>query len=225
VRHGTPALQQEVAHWSKRLHESGWVANHDGNVSIRALDGLRYFCTPTATSKALVAPHDVIIVDIDGQRLSGRKRPFGEWHLHKAAYSARDDVRCVMHAHPPAATALGLAGKSFGTPALPEMVVSLGKNIPLVPYAMPKSDHQNQALGVALTEGDADAVLIAHNGVLTVGEDAEQAFLRMELVEHYARIYTQATLLGGINPLPAGDVDKLLAARTKAGLGRAGRRG
>jgi L-fuculose-phosphate aldolase len=225
VRHGTPALQQEVAHYARQLYDKGWVANHDGNVSVRALDGLRYFCTPTATSKALVEPHDVLIVDLDGQRLSGRKRPFGEWHLHKAAYVARDDVRCVMHAHPPAATALGLAGKSFGTPALPEMIVSLGRNIPLLPYAMPKSAAQDDAIGVALTEGDADALLLAHNGVLTVGIDAEQAFLRMELVEHYANIYAQAALLGGVNPLPAGDVDKLLAARTKAGLGRAGRRG
>lgn len=215
--------QRDVAAYARALAERGWVANHDGNASVRLPDNARFVATPTATAKRLVDAHDTIIVDLAGKVLSGRKKLFGEWHLHAACYAARADVRAVMHAHPPHATALGLAGKGIGTPALPEMVVSLGVNVPLLERALPKSPGQDAALKRALTDGDADCVLLAGNGVVAVGADLEQAFLRLELVEHYARMVLLAAPVGGVVPLGADDVKKLLEARTKAGLGRAAR--
>lgn len=222
---GTPALQRALSDTSKALHAAGWVANHDGNVSVRLPDATRFMCTPTATSKRDVEPSDIITVDIEGKVLSGRKRPFGEWHLHAACFRARDDANAVIHAHPPNATAFGLTRTRIGTPALPEMVVSLGAYIPLLDYAMPKDAHQERMLEKALADDDAEVALLAGNGVIAVGADLEQAYLRLELVEHYAKILIAAKALGGVTPLPDRDVQLLLAARTKAGLGREGRRG
>jgi L-fuculose-phosphate aldolase len=221
----TLPAQRDVAHFARALHAAGFVANHDGNVSLRASDGRRFYTTPTATSKRLVDASDVITVDVEGKVLSGRHKLFGEWHLHAACYRARPDVGAVLHAHPAHATALGLARKSLGVPALPEMVVSLGRSVPTLDYAPPKSASQDQAIARALTDGDADALLLAGNGVVAVGVDLEQAFLRLELVEHYARMVVLAAPVGGVTPLPDADVTRLLDARTKAGLGRAGRRG
>ncbi len=217
-------LKRQVAEVARALHAAGWVANHDGNASARLADGKRFLATPTALSKRVVDAHDVLTVDVEGKVLSGRKRLFSEWHLHAAAYRARRDVAAVLHAHPPHATAVGLAGKQLGVPALPEMLVSLGANVPTLEYAPPKSASQDAALARALVDGDADAVLIAGNGVLTVGVDLEQAYLRLELVEHYARMVVAAAPLGGVRALPGDDVKRLLEARTKAGLGSAGRK-
>ncbi len=61
--------------------------------------------------------------------------------------------------------------------------------------------------------------------MVAVGVDLEQALLRLELVEHYAKILIAAQAMGGIVALPESDVQKLLEARTKAGLGRASRAG
>lgn len=214
------ALQQRVAEYARHLHAAGWVANHDGNVSARLPDRKRFVATPTATSKRVIEGHDLITVDIEGKLLSGRKKLFGEWHLHAACYKARPDVQAVIHAHPVAATAFGVARKSLGAPPLPEMVVSLGANVPTIDYAMPKSPGQDAVIARELTTGDADAFLLAGNGVVTVGADLEQALLRMELVEHWAKILIAAVSLGGAQALPGDDVKKLLDARTKAGLGR-----
>ena len=216
-------LKRHLAETSRRMHAAGWVANHDGNASARLADGKRFLATPTAVSKRLVDAHDVLTVDIEGKVLSGRKRLFSEWHLHAVAFRARPDVGAVLHAHPPHATAFGVANKQLGVPALPEVIVSLGANVPTLDYALPKSAAQDAALARALGDGDADAVLLAGNGVLTVGVDLEQAYLRLELVEHYARVLVAAAALGGPSALPADDVKKLLEARTKAGLGRASR--
>ncbi|OGQ19384.1 MAG: hypothetical protein A2138_08010 [Deltaproteobacteria bacterium RBG_16_71_12] len=216
--------KRQLAEVSRRLHAAGWVANHDGNASARLADGKRFLATPTAVSKRLVDAHDVLTVDVEGKLLSGRRRLFSEWHLHAAAYRARPDAGAVLHAHPPHATAFGVARRQLCAPALPEVVVSLGANVPTLDYAMPKSAAQDAALARALDDGDADAVLLAGNGVLVVGVDLEQAWLRLELVEHYARIVVAAAALGGPSPLPPEDVKKLLEARTKAGLGKAARR-
>jgi L-fuculose-phosphate aldolase len=82
---------------------------------------------------------------------------------------------------------------------------------------MPKTPEAVQ--GVAAAAALGDAMLLAGNGALTLGADLNQALLRMELVEHYAKILTAARQLGTVQPLPAGDVAKLLEARQKAGLG------
>jgi len=101
VSAGGPALQREVSRYAKRLHEAGWVANHDGNVTVRLSDGERFFATPTAMSKRDIEPHDVLTVDLEGKVLGGRRRLFSEWHLHAACYRARRlDAMAYRLLHP-----------------------------------------------------------------------------------------------------------------------------
>lgn len=211
-----PKLKAQLVATSRALHRRGWVANHDGNVSVR-LTGERLLITPTAVSKADVDEGMLLVVDFSGKVLEGRRKPFGELELHLAAYRARPDVEVVLHAHPPHATAFGLVGDELSPIAMPEVVVSLGDAIPTLPRAMPRTPE-----AVAVVERAAaacDAMLLQGNGALTLGADLEQALLRMELVEHYAHILTLTRGLGAVPPLPPADVAKLLEARAKAGLG------
>ncbi len=210
-------LARQVSALCQDLHVRGWVANHDGNVSTRMADG-RLLASPTAISKRDVRPEMLVVLDRDGKVVQGTRRVFSEIALHLAVYRARPDAAWVVHAHPPHATAWAVAGESFwDAPFLAEAVVSLGDSIPLVAYALPGAS--TSALETAM--GRADAVLLGNHGVLTIGPDAETALLRMELVEHLARIAALARPLGGARPLPAGDVAILLEARRKAGLGPA----
>lgn len=212
-------LARQVAALCHDLHARSWVANHDGNVSVRLEDG-RFLASPTAVSKRDVRPESLVIVDGDGKVVQGTRRVFSEMALHLAVYRTRPDVRWVVHAHPPHATAWAVAGESFwDVPFLAEAVVSLGDSVPLVNYGMPGASTS----GLEAAVERADAVLLGNHGVLTVGADAETALLRMELVEHLARIAALARPLGGTRPIPADDVAKLLEARRKAGLGPAGR--
>ncbi len=211
-----PKVRAELVAASRRLHQAGWVANHDGNISLR-LTGKRLLITPTAYSKADVDDGSLIIVDLDGKVLEGRKKPFSELELHLAAFRARPEVEVVLHAHPPCATAFGLAGLELTPLAMPELVVSLGDRIPTLPRTMPKTPEAVR--GVEGAAAQYDAMLLSGNGALTLGADLAQALLRMELVEHYAKILTAARALGPVEPLPPGDLARLLEARAKAGLG------
>jgi len=212
-------LRRELAELSQKLHARGWVANHDGNVSVR-LPGGGFLATPTAVSKADVHPEMLVVLDEDGKVVGGSRKVFSEFALHLAVFRARPDVQWVVHAHPPTATGFAVAGRScFDPPFLAEPVVSLGARVPVVPYAAPGSS--TDTLAQAFQE--VDAALLGGHGVLTCGPDAELAYLRMELVEHLAKVSLVALQLGGPVPLPESDIEKLLAARAKAGLGPQGR--
>lgn len=209
-------LRHQVAEASQFIHRAGWCANHDGNVSAR--DGNRYIATPTATSKRLVAEKDLIEVDGKGQ-VTGAGKVFGEIGLHLVVYERRPDVGAVVHAHPPYATAIGCSRKNpIERPFIAEALVSLGARIPKVPYAQP-GDAAKAALAPWCEL--VDAVILGNHGVIAWGKDCEQALLRIELVEHLAKIAVAAEPLGGIEPLPESAIQPLLTARSKAGIGRA----
>ncbi len=208
-------LRSELARASHRLHAAGWVANHDGNLSAR-IGPDRFLVTPTAVSKADVREDWLVVVDGAGRVVEGRRKPFGELDLHLACYRARPEVGVVCHAHPPVATAFGVAGLPLDPLPLPEAVISLG-SVPTVQLTPPRSPEGVR--GVALAAAEADAFLVEGNGAFTLGDGVEQALLRMELVEHLARILAAARPLGGARELPASLVASLLEARSKAGLG------
>lgn len=207
------ALRRDIVATSHALHQRGWVANHDGNLSARLDEpgdsDMRVLCTPTAVSKGDVQPEWLIIADADRKVLQGTRRSFSELALHIAAYRARPDVRVVLHAHPLTATGFAVAGVAIPHPMMAEPVVSLGPELPVVPYAAPGDAQVEADLGAALSR--ADAVILDRHGVLTVGGSFEQALLRMELVEHLARIALVAHQLGGARPLPPADVQALAA--------------
>ncbi len=216
---GEPTLahaRRQLLAIALELHSRGWVANHDGNVTLR-LPGEHLLTTPTALSKRVLTEADLLVLDAKDRVLQGGRKPFSELKLHRAVYAARADVRAVVHTHSPNATALAVAGVAVEPRMLAESVVSLGAKIPLLPYAFPQSAEQIvQLTQAALT---FDALTLGNHGVLAWGDDVEQAFLRAELVEHLAGIQLRALQIGRVTTLPQPDLTRLLDARKKAGLG------
>lgn len=213
-----PSLEQlraELVRYSHKIAAKGWVANHDGNLSIRVGED-RFLCTPTAVHKADITHDMLLVVGLDGAVKEGARKPFSEWELHRAVYEARSDVAAVVHAHPVYATAMAVARAPFGPPIMAEAVVSLGAKVPTVEFFPPKSPQ----LGAAVREvaQQADACLLASHGVLAFGGSLELAYLRCELVEHQAQIRAAAKAFGGAQPLAPEVVEALLKARHAAGL-------
>lgn len=198
----------------KRMWQKGWVANHDGNVTARL--GPELLATPTAVSKADIIPEIILTLDMEGKKIAGPGKSFSEINLHLAAYKARPDIQAVVHAHPPYATALGACGRAIENIFIPEAIVSIGNNVPVVPYSMPGSAEGAESVANALYE--SNVVILQGNGVLAVGADIMQAYLRIELVEHLAKMATIASQIGTPFEIPAEDVSKLLEKRTAAGM-------
>lgn len=219
LHHGERTLgesRRQVLAIAHALHDRGWVANHDGNVSLR-LPAHRLLATPTALSKRVLTEADLIVLDRDDRVVQGGRRAFSELRLHRTVFDARPDACAVVHTHSPSATALAVAGVAVEPRLLAEAVVSLGDAVPLLPYRFPGSADQSADLRAAAAT--CDAVTLGNHGVLTWGDDLEQAYLRAELVEHLATIQLRVLQLGALKLVPPADVERLLEARTKAGLG------
>lgn len=193
------------------MHEKGWVAMNDGNVSIRLDDG-RILCTPTAVSKAFVHVGDAIVCDGNGKKLSGDRDCTSEMAMHLTVYSHRPDVRSVVHAHPPTATGFASAGRALDKALLPEAIIQLGA-VPLAAYGLPGTPALSEGMKPFLAE--YNAVLLENHGCTTYGGDVWEAFFRMEMVEHLAKITFVAEMLGGARPLPREEVEKLFASRER----------
>lgn len=205
---------KQIVKYSQKLDQKGFGANHDGNISAKFANNI--LATPTAVSKSDIVDEIVITLDETGKQIGGVGKPFSEIKLHLAAYAARPEVRAVVHAHPPFATARGLLGKPL-YPVLPEAVVSLGNIIPVVDFAMPGDSSNDMIITQALSI--ADVFMLPGNGVFAVGDNVEQAYLRLELVEHLSKIYYYAESAGAPMDLSSENMTQLLAKRASLGLG------
>jgi L-fuculose-phosphate aldolase len=207
-------IKKEIAKYSQRLDAKGFGANHDGNISALFDDAI--LATPTAVSKGNVNDDMIITLDREGKKIEGIGNPFSEIKLHLAAYRARPDAKAVVHAHPPFATARGLVGKSL-TPSLPEAIVSIGDQIPVIEFSMPGTPESETLVEQAFSL--FDVVMLAGNGVMAIGDDVEQAYLRVELAEHLCKINFCAESTGTAMTLSKDQIQSLLEKRKKAGLG------
>ncbi len=204
-------LRREIVEIGRRIHQLGFVAAFDGNISAR-LDDHRILSTPTRISKGMMQPDDLLVIDYEGQKITGRRQVTSEIAMHLLIYKRRGDANGVVHAHPPTATGYAAAGLSLSKALVSEVVLALGC-IPLARYGTPGTPELTEALRPLVSS--YDAILMANHGVVTFGPDLETAYFKMETVEHFAKISLVTELLGRQVLLSEADVDKLLAARER----------
>jgi L-fuculose-phosphate aldolase len=195
-----------------RLYAKGFVAATDGNVSARLENG-NILTTRTGISKGLVTPGDIIEVDPQGKPIDSLLRPSTEVGMHVYIYSQRPDIHAITHAHPPYATGFATAGLALDKCVAPEVIVGLGA-IPLAHYATPATPEVASSLAPFVK--NADAILLANHGVVTYGKDLQEAYFKMEKVEHTAQVSFVARMLGGEKVLSSAEIGKLLTVSREA---------
>ena len=94
------ALRREVA-LANRIIERVGLSNAFGHVSAR-IPGTETFLFPTRRSPGLADEKSLLVLDTDGNLLSGKGTPNSELWIHARAYAARADIGSVVHAHPTA---------------------------------------------------------------------------------------------------------------------------
>jgi L-fuculose-phosphate aldolase len=162
-----------------------------GNISLR--DGSGFLITPTSMSYDLMHPEDIITMRFDDS-VVGEGRPSTEWRFHLDILEARPEVNALVHAHPIYCTTLAiLASRPFTTWS------ARGDTIRCAPYAtfgtQELSDNALDALK------DRKACLLAHHGMIAVGDSLRSAMWLAAEVENLAHEYFNCLQLGGEPPL------------------------
>lgn len=181
-------------------YQRGLLTANDGNLSLRLPDG-NILITPSGLCKGRMIPEDLLVITPEGQVVAANpgRKPTSEQPMHLEVYRQRVDVNAVLHAHPPYAVALTVAGFDLRDDFLPEVRMTLG-SIPTTDFALPSSPQNAAAIRNLIS--NHDAIMLRQHGSLTVGRTLEEALINLERLEHSARVQYLAQTLGQITPLP-----------------------
>ncbi|MEW6356616.1 MAG: class II aldolase/adducin family protein [Planctomycetota bacterium] len=195
--------RKEIVKIGERLYMHGYALANGGNISIR-LSSREVLITPTGECLGDLVADELPKVNMSGKVLSGDRRPSAELRSHLNIYHERPDVNGIIHAHPPYATGLAIAGEKFERFAHPETYCVVGR-IAVLPYATPEGNPE------LVTEPIRrhDVLVMTNHGVLTVGTTLKQAHFKMESLEMLSHAMTVAKIHGAINYLTDADL-KLL---------------
>jgi L-fuculose-phosphate aldolase len=214
-------LREQICLIGQLMHRNGYVDGAAGNISAR-LDTERILTTSSGLAKGFMTPDQIIIVDMNGSRVDSPNaanqhlRPTSEIAMHLECYRQRSDIQGVVHAHPPISIALTISGHNFTECLIPEMVMLLGI-VPTLPYSTPASDENCQAIAEAIQ--NHDALMLAYHGSLTVAKSLWDAYLRLENLEHSAKIIYMVYQMGGTKiHLSDKQIENLIAIRDRLGL-------
>jgi len=200
------AGRRELIRFARRLDGRGILTSTDGNLSLRLSDE-SILITPSGSCKGMLRRDELVLAQRNG---TATGRPSSELGLHRAIYEERPDVRAVIHAHPPHATAYAVAGIPLDRAILSEVVLSLGA-VPVAPYAKPTGEELADSVRPFVV--GHSAILLRFHGAVAFSNSVARACFMMETLEHVAQIDFLSRQMGSADVLKGADVEALREIR------------
>jgi len=182
----------EIALLARVLVRAGYDDNLAGHITYRQEDGTM-LCSPWLLHWSEIYPHDIITIDMDGQRLGGEWPVPAGIPLHVELHRARS-VKIALHNHPRWATVWANMGQV--PPALDQSSIKGGGRLVVVEEYAGAVNETESARLVIESIGDADCALLAHHGVLVTGDSIRSVHLRSVALEIRSRSAWLARALG-----------------------------
>ncbi|MBT4290255.1 MAG: class II aldolase/adducin family protein [Deltaproteobacteria bacterium] len=210
-------LKQEMCDIGHRIWLRGFCGGNEGNHSIRISED-RVICTPTGVSKGFLKPEMICTVDMKGNHIDKNNKytPTSEVLIHLEIYKKREDIKAVIHSHPPHATAFALVGMPIPEGLHPEAEVFLGR-VPFADFAMPSKMDLADSI-VPLIKSDTSTVLMGNHGAVCFSNTLEDAYYRMEILDNYSKILLLTKGLGKPKTLTNSQMQELLEVKQSFGL-------
>jgi ribulose-5-phosphate 4-epimerase/fuculose-1-phosphate aldolase len=217
------SVEHQEAHARDVLAAAHRIAAHDGlaegtwNHFSFMLDSSRMLITPADRHWALIDGDSLVLsTGDDNARARGLQFLIG-YRIHQPLHEVRPDARCVLHAHPPYATALSLLDE-------PELVVASQMSVAFagrIAYndrydLVGGAEGQGERIAAAL--GDKDVLLLRGHGAVVIGDTIESAYLDLYTLELACRSQVLAMSTGRpLRPLGAIEVAELTGSGSDRG--------
>jgi L-fuculose-phosphate aldolase len=186
----TPAPTTQLLHAARELNRLGLNKGSSGNAGIRLADGL--LVTPSGVPAEQLSENSMVYMQWDGTPEAGKK-PSSEWRMHRDILQARPEVNVIVHCHSMFATTIACLGRDV--PPFHYMIAVVGgDNIRCAPYALFGTQALSDSALPALQ--DRKACLLAHHGMLALGQDVAQALAIAVEVEDLCQQYWRLLQLG-----------------------------
>jgi L-fuculose-phosphate aldolase len=200
--------REQVAAFGRRLQEAGLVTGTFGNVSVFDPKSGLMAISPSGLPYDAVGAAEVAVVDLDGRRVEGARKPSSEVDLHRIFYRHRPEIAGIIHTHSVYATTLACLQAPI--PPIHYLVGYAGRQVPCTAYYPFGTQALADAAFAAM--GPGKACLLGNHGLLALGEDIAEAFDVAEQIEYVARLYVQLKPLGAPALLTEAQIDAATAA-------------
>ena len=182
-----------------------------GHATVRVPGTSTFWMKPAGMGLEEIQPEDLLLVDLDGKVLRGRRPRHSEVFIHAEILRARPEVGGVVHTHPVPSTVFS----SLGVPLRP--ITHEGSNF--VPPDVPRFDETTDLIvtpqlgkAVARTIGNRPALFLIAHGIVTAGASIEEAVVHAVLLDKSTR--AQLMVPGGVPRHWTSD-DEALAKRER----------
>lgn len=191
---------EEVLAAAKEMLRVGLVEGTSGNISGRLAGGL-VCVTPSSVPYATMAIDDLVVVNLDGDVVSGTRSPTTEKDLHLSVLRRYPELGSVIHTHAVYATMFALAHEPIPA-VIEEVVVYVGGDVPCCDYRGTGTAELGDEVASHLA--DRGAALLANHGLVTCAATPDKALHHAALVERTAKIIWGARSMGAtVHPLPS----------------------
>lgn len=182
--------------WAARMNWHEAVGNHFS----LALDegGRRFLMNPNGSHFALLRASDLLLLDADDPATMDREDAPDPtaWGLHGALHRAFPHARCALHVHSTFATVLACL-EDPTLPPIDQKAAAFWDRVAFDPdyggFAL--GDEAERAVR-SLADPRRKVLLMAHHGVMVVGESIADALNRLYYFERAAETYIRALTTG-----------------------------
>jgi len=185
-----PTPAQQLLHTARQMAQAGLNKGSSGNASIRLDDG--FLITPSGVPAEQLSTDSMVYMDWQGTAEAGKK-PSSEWRFHRDILQARPEVNAVLHCHSMFATTIACLARPV--PPFHYMIATAGgDDIRCAPYALFGTQALSDGAMAALQ--DRKACLLAHHGMIALGQGLPQALAIAVEVEGLCEQYWRLLQLG-----------------------------
>ena len=159
-------MQEErelVVEYGKKMSAARLSTGTSGNISIYNAEKGLVALSPSGMDYFSTTPEDVVILDLDGKVVDGKRKPSSEWALHTTFYKQKPHASAVVHTHSVYCTTLAVLGEPIR--AVHYVIGDAGAaEGPCAPYQLCGTE----ALAEAAMEvcGKSDGVLLGNHGLV-----------------------------------------------------------
>lgn len=180
-----------------------------GNLSTRSDQDL-IAITPSGIKYGKMKAVDISIVDLSGNLIDGLP-PSSETPMHTAIYQHLPEVRGICHTHSTYAITFAMLEDQI-PPANMELM-ACGAPIPVAPWACPGTPKAGEVtVGIFRKRPELKAVLLRKHGLVSIGNDLNDAFEAAFNAEVGFQAYHQALVVGKPEPLTDAQLEEIKAA-------------
>ncbi len=194
-------IKERVCAANLLLKSSGLITLTWGNVSEIDKDSGLVVIKPSGVDYSVMKPSDMVVVDLNGNRVEGNLNPSSDLPTHLEIYKAFSDITAVTHTHSRWATIFSQAGKGIKALGTTHADTFYG-DVPCTRRMSPEeiaTDYEKNTGKIIveafknISPSDIPAVLVNSHGPFIFGNSAKKSVENAIVLEEVAMMayYTQ----------------------------------